>query len=113
MDTKERFIICSNEKLLRDNIDTRGLTPHLIQNHVLSFDDAERIAKEVTNDDKAHKLLKIIKTKENGLSALIKALREEQMDYVAEKLENTEVDESYLRKGCYVYMLILYVHTCT
>ncbi|VDI65140.1 Hypothetical predicted protein [Mytilus galloprovincialis] len=98
MDTKERFIICSNEKLLRDNIDTRGLTPHLIQNHVLSFDDAERIAKEVTNDDKAHKLLKIIKTKEKGLSALIKALRDEQMDYVAEELENTEVDESYLRK---------------
>ncbi|VDH99247.1 Hypothetical predicted protein [Mytilus galloprovincialis] len=99
MDVKKRQIVRTNEKFLRDNVNSYEVTPHLISCGIISLDDDERIRQEITESDKTRKLLRIIEMHPNGYLTFIKALRMENKEYIIEKLESTAVDEEEISRG--------------
>lgn len=99
MDPREKQRIRRNEKFLRDNVHVNDVIPHLIQGTIITVDDAERIEKEVTSSDKVHRLLRILETHPNGFTPFLQALTENNMAFITEKLEGTEIDESHLQQG--------------
>jgi hypothetical protein len=105
MDPREKQRIRRNEKFLRDNVHVNDVIPHLIQHIIITVDDAERIGKEVTSSDKVNRLLRILETHPNGYTHFIKALTENNMVFITEKLEGTEIDENHLQQGTYNYLL--------
>ena len=105
MDPREKQRIRRNDKYLRDNVHVNDVISHLIQHTIITVDDAERIGKEVTSSDKVNKLLRILETHPNGYTPFIKALTENNMGFITEKLEGTEIDENHLQQGTYNYLL--------
>jgi hypothetical protein len=101
MDPREKQRIRRNDKYLRDNVHVNDVISHLIQHTIITVDDAERIGKEVTSSDKVNKLLRILETHPNGYTPFIKALTENNMGFITDKLGETEIDENHLQQGTY------------
>lgn len=112
MDLAQKQIFRSNEKIPRDNCDTGGLIPHLIEKAVLTMDDAERIGVLPTKDDKAEKLLRIIETKPNGYERFLEALSAAGQDFLTKRLEETKVDENHLKscKALRIHISLIFLH---
>ena len=100
MDPRHKQIINTNQSYLCGNVDVISILDHLLSGLIISIDDQERINKEVTSSDQVVKMLEIIKIHQKGYYGLLSALRGGKVQaFIADKLENTTVNEDVIKHG--------------
>lgn len=99
MDPRSKQKVTTHQQYLCENIVVTEILPLLFQEKVKDVSDKQRINHETSDGDKIKKLLGILEQHQNGFKALCKALRETEMDFIADTLEKTQVNEQEIEKG--------------
>ncbi|VDI58874.1 Hypothetical predicted protein [Mytilus galloprovincialis] len=100
MDPAERQRIILNQQYLCQNIsEVDRVMDQLIQNKIMTIDESERVRFERCTSDKIKRLLRILMKHPKGYFGLHQALIAEQMEFIAETLDSSSIDEEKLKKG--------------
>ena len=78
MSILEKRVISKNLGYILVNLEVNDLLHRLISENLITDDEEERIAKETTRQDKAKKLLSVLKCKDNWFSCFIHNVKETQ-----------------------------------
>jgi len=98
MERKHELVLLMNYEFLLKNLDVDGVLPKLVGSQIFNLDDCERVKAEVTTEDKAGKLLKILTRKgDKAYDVFLKSAD----PHIQSQLESTEVPEDVLEKGNY------------
>lgn len=97
MDETERVRIRKNYVLLLNNLQVEDICDNLFTKNVIEFDDMQRVRAEVTDKDKAKRLIDILVTKEGSYNPFLEGVKSSRYD-LYEILEKTDVEED-LRNG--------------
>ena len=85
MSILEKRVISKNLGYLLDNLVVNNLLHRLISDNLITDDEEERIATERTRQDKAKKLLSVLKCKDNWFSCFIRNVKKTQA-FIADRL---------------------------
>lgn len=100
MDPAERQRIILNQQYLCQNIsEVDRVMDQLIQNKIMTIDESERVRFERCTSDKIKRLLRILMKHPKGYFGLHQALITEQMEFIAQTLDSSSIDEEKLKKG--------------
>lgn len=91
MDEKEKCKIQKNYVLLMNNLLVEDLCDQLFSKDVIEFDDMQRVRAEVTDKDKAKRLIDILLTKKGSYSPFLEQVKASRLD-LYEILEKTDVE---------------------
>lgn len=97
MNPEQRLRIQKCYVLLADNLEAETIADNLYTECVIEFDDRQRICAEVTDRDKAKRLLDILLTKENSYKPLLKEIETLRPDLL-HNLTQIDIEEE-LKKG--------------
>lgn len=100
MDPTERQRITLNQQYLCQNIsEVESVMDKLIENNIMTIDECERIRYERSTSDKIKRLLRILMKHPKGYCGLQQALNAVKMEFIAQTLESTCINEDKLLKG--------------
>ena len=85
MSVLEERVISKNREFLQGTLDVKDLLPRLIADRLITDDDEERITKEITHQDQAKKLLRLLSFKDNWFSCFVRHVKGTQA-FIAKRL---------------------------
>lgn len=97
MNPEQRLRIRKNYSLLVQNLEAGEIADNLYTSCVIEHDDLQRVYAELTDSDKAKRLLNILITKEGGYEPLLKEIESFRPDLV-KNMKDVDVEEE-LEKG--------------
>ena len=105
MDKTQRFKIRKNYDILLNNLQVEDLCDTLFSKEVITFDDMQRVRAEVTDRDKAKRLIDILLKTEGSFNPFLEELKLSRCD-LYEIVEKTDVEKE-LKKGMFTDIFVL------
>nr|XP_022306118.1 uncharacterized protein LOC111112688 isoform X2 [Crassostrea virginica] len=92
MDETQKFKIRKNYTILLNNLQVEDFCDNLFSKHVIEFDDIQRVRAEVTDRDKAKRLIDILLTTKGSFNPFLEELKLSRYD-LYEIVEKTDVEK--------------------
>ena len=92
MNSSEKHRLQKNYRRLLE-VDTSQVTPYLVENGTLTFDDEERIGAQETSQDRMKKLLQMLPNKGRNAYSNFRESLLESHDWLVTALDDTDMSE--------------------
>lgn len=106
MDETQKFKIRKNYTILLNNLQVEDFCDNLFSKHVIEFDDIQRVRAEVTDRDKAKRLIDILLNTKGSFNPFLEELKLSRYD-LYEIVEKTDVEEE-IKEGMFTNIFVLH-----